>query len=133
MARKIRRAAMVSLVLGLSLSGTAGAQALDLDSIFGVEDVDRVVSDDLPAITGDVEGGLGALLGDAGLVGGILGGTDDLLGGVLGSLGLAAEPDLSIQPVPPMQHTLVEPKIGGGLLGGLFGIGSLTESLAGRT
>jgi hypothetical protein len=130
MSRKTRCAAVASLALGLSLAGMTAAGARDIQSVF---------AEDLPAITGDVEGGLGSLLGDGGLLGGILGGTedllggtDDLLGGVLGALGLADEPDVSIQPVPPMDGSLTEPKVGGGLLDNLFGVASITESLAGH-
>ena len=131
MSRNRKRAALASLVVGLGFAGPA-ALANPLADLFDMTDVGRVVETDLPAITDNVDDGLGSLLGDTGLLGGILGGTDELLGGVLGSLGLASDPEVSIQPVPPMQGSLAEPKVGGGLLGGLFGLSSLTDSLAGR-
>jgi hypothetical protein len=136
MSRTIRRAAVVSLVLGLGLAGPA-AWAADgfnpLADLLDVGDVGRVVDDDLPHITGDVEDGVGGLLaGDTGLLGGILGGTDDLLGGLLGGLGLSGDTDLEIQPVPSLGGSVGEPAVGGGLLDGLLGIGSLTQSLAGH-
>ncbi|MGH8973375.1 MAG: hypothetical protein ACRD0C_09235 [Acidimicrobiia bacterium] len=134
MSRKTSRAAVVSLALGLTLAGMSGAGAVsvpDFDRIFE-NDLDDVVANDLGTITGDIEGGLGGLLGDEGLLGGILGGTDGLLGGLLGGLGLADDPDLEIQPVPSLGGSLAEPEVGGGLLDGLLGVGSLTESLAGH-
>jgi hypothetical protein len=137
MSRTIRRAAVASLVVGLGLAGPA-AWAADGFSPFGdllnIGDVGRVMDDDLPHITGDVQDGLGGLLGGdtGGLLGGILGGTDGLLGGLLGGLGLSGDTDLEIQPVPSLDGSLADPKVGGGLLDGLLGIGSLTQSLAGH-
>ncbi len=138
MSRNTRRLAAASLAfgLGLGLGGTVAAQADDgpeTPDFFGT-DVGDVFADDLPVITGDIEGGLGSLLsGDSGLLGGILGGTGGLLDGLLGGLGLVNDPELSIQPVPPLEGPALEhPKVAGGVLDNLLGIGSLTESLAGR-
>ena len=136
MSRTIRRAAVASLVLGLGLAGPA-AWAADGFSPFAdflnIGDVGRVMDDDLPHITFDVGDGVGGLLSeDEGLLGGLLGGTDGLLGGLLGGLGLSGDADLEIQPVPSLGGSLAEPKVGGGLLDGLLGLGSLTQSLAGH-
>ncbi len=133
MSRTIRRAAVAFLVLGLGLAGPA-AWATDSFNFLNLDtrDLGRVMNDDLPHITGDVEDGVGGLLaGDTGLLGGLLGGTDGLLGGLLGGLGLGGA-DLEIQPVPSLGGSLAEPKVGGGLLDGLLGLGSLTQSLAGH-
>jgi hypothetical protein len=135
MSRTIRRAAVASLVVGLGLAGPAAMAATfnPLADLLDVGDVGRVVDDDLPHITGDVDAGVGDLLtGDTGLLGGILGGTDDLLGGLLGGLGLGGGPDLSIQPVPTLGGSLDEPAVGGGLLDSLFGVSSIAQSLASR-
>lgn len=135
MSRNTKRVAFASLVLGLGLAGTATAGArvpADLDDIFATNDVERVFQSDLPAITGDIESGLGGLLGDQGLLGGILGGTGGLLDGLLGGLGLGSDPELEIQPIPSGENSFDNPNVGGGLLDGLFGINSLTESLAGH-
>ena len=138
MPRNNRRVVVASLVVGLGLGGAAGARAED-DSgfahIFAQDDVQRVLSDDLPVITGDIEsglGGLGDLLGEGGLLGGILGGTDDLVGGVLGGLGLGSDPELEIQPVPSGEDSFEDPNVAGGLLDNLFSINSIADSLAGR-
>jgi hypothetical protein len=146
MTRNTRRLAVASLTLGLGLAGPAAmaADGSGLADIFAFGDVDRVVNEDLPTITGDIEGGLGSLLGgdSGGLLGEILGGTGGLLDGLLGGLGgglgagLGVVPDheLSIQPIEPIGdgERLEDPKVAGGLLDGLLGLGSITDSLAGR-
>lgn len=155
MSRNTRRVAIASLAIGLGLTGTAAAMAEDdpnpLAGFLGLEDAGRVVTDDLPVITGDVESGLAGLLsGDGGLLGGILGGTGGILDEVLGGLGAGLgdglgtglgdglgtvlRPDLSIQPVPTIGggDLLEDPRVGASLLGGLLDIGSITGSLAGH-
>ena len=153
MSRKTRRVAIASLALGFGLAGpvAAGAKAGpalgDILSLTGVGGV----ADELPVITGDVESGLADLLsGDGALLGGVLGLTGGVLNEVLGGLGsglgdglgadlgtglgTVLEPDLSIQPVPTVggEDMLEAPRVGAGLLDNLLGLGSITESLAGR-
>ncbi|MGH8994355.1 MAG: hypothetical protein ACRDYV_03955 [Acidimicrobiia bacterium] len=133
MARNTRRLAAASLALGLGLAstGTAAQAGTGLRGILGIGDIEHGVTEDVPIIAGDLETGLGTLLGgDAGLLQ-ILGGTGDLLGGILGGLGLGQDTDLSIQPVPS-GPILERPRVGAGLLGNLFGLASITESLAGH-
>ena len=130
--KRAQRAAVASLVLGLGLAGPAAMASFNpLADLLDVGDVGRVVDDDLPHITGDVDHGVGDLL-SGGLLGGILGGTDELLGGLLGGLGLSGDADLEIQPVPSLEGSLTEPAVGGGLLDSLFGVSSIADSLAGR-
>lgn len=156
MSRTARRVAIASLAFGLGFTGTAAAMVEDRDpdplaGFLGLQVVDGVVGDDLPAITGDVESGLAGLLGgDGELLGGILGGTGGILDEVLGGLGhgLGADlgrgfdgglgeffgQDLAIQPVPTIGggELLEDPRVGAGVLGGLLDIGSITGMLAGR-
>ena len=140
MARNTRRLAVASLTLSLGLAGPAAlaADGAGLGDVFGFGDVQRVVNEDLPTITGDIEGGLGGLTGllsgDTGLLGGLLGGTGGLLDGLVGGLGLGLEPELSIQPIQPIGdgERLENPRVALGLLDGLLGLGSVTDSLAGR-
>ena len=155
MSRIARRAATASLALGLVFTGTAAAVAADdahrVAGFLGLGDVERLVADEVPAITGEVESGIAGLLsGDGGLLGGLLGGTGGILSEVLGGLGgglgsgldgtlgdglgTLLGPDLSIQPVPTIGGGafLEDPRVGGGILGGLLDIGSITGLLAGR-
>jgi len=151
MSRIARRAATASLALGLAFTGTAAAVAADdahrVAGFLGLGDVERLLADEVPAITSEVESGLAGLLsGDGGLLGGVLGGTGGILDEVLGGLGGGLDdtlgdglgtllgPDLSIQPVPTIGGGafLEDPRVGGGILGGLLDIGSITGLLAGR-
>lgn len=137
MTRTTRRLTIASIALALGLAGTAPAGAdhdADLGGILDVTDVGRIVTEDLPVITGDLEGGVADVLaGGGGLLGGVLA-SDGLLGGLLGGLGAGRDPNLSIQPVPTVGGTqmLEGPRIVGGLLDGVLDLGSISDSLAGR-
>lgn len=133
--------------------------ANDLPTI--VDDVDGGVAQ-APAAVGGLLGGLlgggngllgGLLGGEHGLVGGLLGGPGGVLGGILGAgdrLAILPTGDLAgvdgvvealgDGDVPPVggDQVLEDPRIGGGLLagggllGGLLHVDSITQALAGR-
>ncbi|MGH9040679.1 MAG: hypothetical protein ACRDZ3_10670 [Acidimicrobiia bacterium] len=135
MLRNTRRVVVATLALGLGLAGTTGAQADPLlGGFLGLTGLERVVEVDVPDISDDVEGGLAGLLGGNDLLGELLGGSDGLVEGLFGGLGLIAEETLSIQPTEPIggANSFVAPRVGGGLLGGLLNLGSITHSLAGQ-
>lgn len=148
MPRTTRRLAIASLALALGCAGTATAVAAGLDDVLNINGVEHGITDDLPAITGDIDHGLDGLLGgSSGVLGGVLGSLgilNDVLGGLGTGFGDAHgidvhlnpvhRPDLSIQPVPTVGSgpVLENPSIGEDLLGGLLDIGSITGLLSGR-
>lgn len=133
---RYRLAASV-LGLGLGLSVLAPAVA---DPGFGfivdVGDTDRIVSEDLPIILDDVEGGvtgvpgvLGGLLGGAGggLLGGLLGGVDEVSDAPVIGGGGVGEGSYVGRGLLGGDEGVADP----GILGGLLHVGSLNEILGG--